>query len=54
VGELLVGGALPMATLLVVVLLIGYRRRSSRLFILGFESFGALALALYVVLGNYE
>ena len=31
--------------------LIGYGARSSRLFILGFESFGALALALYVVLG---
>jgi hypothetical protein len=41
-------GALPMANILAVGLLIGHRRRGSRPFLLGFEVFGATALALYV------
>ena len=51
ISELLVVGALPMATLVVIGLVIGYGHRSSRPFILGFESFGVLALALSVVVG---
>ena len=43
VGELVVLGALPMANVLAVGLLIGLRRRGSRPFLLGFEAFGAMA-----------
>ena len=49
---LLTLGAMPMATVLAIGLLIGHRRLGSRPFLLGFESFGALALALYVVLAS--
>ena len=45
--ELLVG-ALPMANFLLVGLLIGIRHSWSRRFILGFEIFGAAALAVYI------
>ena len=38
-------GALPMANVLVLALVIGHRRRGSR-FLLGFEVFGATALVL--------
>jgi hypothetical protein len=48
--ELLALGAMPMATVLTIGLLIGLRRPGCRPFILGFESFGALALAVYIVL----
>jgi hypothetical protein len=48
VDDALVTGALPMANVLVVGLLIGLRRRRSRPFLSGFEVFGATALALYV------
>ena len=41
-------GALPMANILAVGNLIGRRRRGSRPFLLGFETFGTMALALYV------
>jgi hypothetical protein len=41
-------GALPMANVLAVGLLIGYWRRGSRRFGRGFETFGATALALFV------
>lgn len=51
-GEILVLGALPMVNVLAVGLLIGYRRRGSRPFFLGFEAFGAMALVLYVVLAS--
>jgi hypothetical protein len=44
----LIFGALPMANVLAVSLLIGMRRRGSRPFLLGFETFGATALALYI------
>ena len=40
-------GALPMANVLVLALVIGHQRRGSRFFF-GFEVFGATALALYV------
>jgi hypothetical protein len=40
-------GALPMANVLVLALVLGHRRRGSRFF-QGFEVFGATALALYV------
>jgi hypothetical protein len=49
VGEFLVVGALPMANILAVGILIARRRRGSRPFFLGFEEFGVIALALYVV-----
>jgi hypothetical protein len=48
-GEFLVVGALPMANILAVGILIGRRRRGSRPFFLGFEAFGVISLALYVV-----
>ena len=53
-GELLELGALPMANVLAVGLLIGQRRRGSRPFLLGFEAFGAMALAVYVVLAGFS
>jgi hypothetical protein len=43
-------GALPMANVLAVAILIGQRRPGSRPFFLGFEAFGAMALAFYVAL----
>jgi hypothetical protein len=45
---LLVLGALPMANVLAVGILIGQWRPESRPFLLGFEAFGAMALALFV------
>jgi hypothetical protein len=41
-------GALPMANVLAVAILIGHRRRECRPFLLGFEAFGATALVLYL------
>jgi hypothetical protein len=52
-GSLLAAGALPMANVLAVGMLIRQRRPESRPFLLGFESFGAMALALYVVLACF-
>lgn len=46
--EMLLMGALPMANTLVIALLIGYRCRRSRRFVLGFEAFGAMALSLFI------
>jgi hypothetical protein len=48
----LIVGALPMANLLAVCLLIGLRRPSGRRFLLGFGVFGAAALAIYVALAS--
>ena len=48
-SELFGMGALPMANVLVVGLLIGYPYRRSHRFLLGFEAIGAMALALYIV-----
>jgi hypothetical protein len=42
-------GAMPMANVLVVGLLVGHRRRGGRRFLIGFEAFGAMALGAYVV-----
>jgi hypothetical protein len=44
----LILGALPMANVLAVSLLIGLRRRGSHPFLLGFETFGATALVSYI------
>ena len=50
-SELLALGTMPMATVLTIGLIIGPQwRPGCRPFILGFESFGALALAVYIVL----
>ena len=51
--SLLILGALPMANVLAVGILIGQRRPGSRPFLLGFEAFGAMALALYVALASF-
>jgi hypothetical protein len=45
-------GAMPMANVLAVGLLIGHRRRKSRRFLSGFVVFGALALAVYVAVAR--
>lgn len=49
---LLLLGALPMANVLAVGMLIGQRRPASRPFLLGFEAFGAMALALSIALAS--
>jgi hypothetical protein len=49
-GEELLFGAVPMANVLVVGLLIAQQRPRSRPFLLGFEFFGAIALASYIAL----
>jgi hypothetical protein len=46
----LVLGALPMANVLTFGILIGLRRRGISPFLLGFEAFGAIALAIYLAL----
>jgi hypothetical protein len=46
--DLLAEGALPMANVLALGLLVGYRHLGSRSFLVGFEAFGAVALAFYV------
>jgi hypothetical protein len=46
-------GALPMANILAVGILIGQRRTGSRPFLLGFEAFGTMALALYLSLARF-
>jgi hypothetical protein len=43
-------GALPMANVLIVGLLIARQRPRSRPFLLGFEVFGVLSLSVYVIL----
>jgi hypothetical protein len=49
----LILGALPMANVLTVGILIGQQRPGIRPFLLGFEAFGAMALALYVAVASY-
>jgi hypothetical protein len=51
-GELLTVGALPMANVLAVGLLIGHWRPGNRPFLLGFVAFGAMALATYVAMAT--
>jgi hypothetical protein len=50
--DLLNAGALPMANVLAIGLLVGGQRRGSRSFLLGFEAFGATALALYIAVSS--
>ena len=52
-GVLLLLGALPMGNVLAVGMLTGQCRRGSRPFHLGFEAFGAMALALFIALAVY-
>jgi hypothetical protein len=49
---LLLLGALPMANVLAVGMLIGHRRPGSRPFLMGFEAFGAMALAFFIALAS--
>jgi hypothetical protein len=49
---LLVVGALPMANMLIVGMLIARQRPGSRPFLWGFELFGATALAVYIHLAT--
>jgi hypothetical protein len=46
-------GAMPMANVLVVGLLVGHWRRRGRRFLIGFEAFGTMALAAYVVSASW-
>jgi hypothetical protein len=46
--DLLGAGALPMANVLAIALLVGAGRRGRRSFLVGFEAFGAAALAAYI------
>ena len=52
-GALLALGAMPMAIVLAIGVLVGYQRHGSRPFLLGFELFGAIALALFAVLAAF-
>jgi hypothetical protein len=52
VWGLLLVGALPMANVLIVGILIARQRVKSRPFLQGFEVFGAIALALYIYLAT--
>jgi hypothetical protein len=45
-------GCLPIGNVLAVGLLLGFRRRTSRPFLLGFELFGATALASYSIVAS--
>jgi hypothetical protein len=49
-GFLLLLGALPMANVLALGILIGQRRSGSRPFLLGFEALGSIALAFFIAL----
>jgi hypothetical protein len=51
-SEILLVGILPMSNVLAVGLLMGQRRPGSTPFLLGFETFGAMALASYVALSR--
>jgi hypothetical protein len=51
-NELLAVGAVPMMNVLAIGLLVGFRRPHRRRFLLGFTSFVAIALAIYVVIAS--
>jgi hypothetical protein len=51
-GMCLLLGALPMANVLAVGMLVGRRRPGSRPFLMGFEAFGAKALAIFIALAT--
>jgi hypothetical protein len=53
-GVLLAFGALPMANVLIVGILIARQSLTGRPFLLGFEVFGGIALTLYVCLVAYS
>jgi hypothetical protein len=53
-GDLLLVGAMPMANVLAVGMLIGLRRAGSRPFLWGFEAFGVVALAHYVLVATFS
>jgi hypothetical protein len=46
-------GSMPMANILLLGILISLRRRESRPFLMGFEIFGAAALAIYMTLNSF-
>ncbi len=52
-GHRLLLGALPMANVLAVGILLGQQSPRSHPFLLGFEAFGAMALAFYVALVGF-
>jgi uncharacterized protein YggT (Ycf19 family) len=52
-GHRLLLGALPMANVLAVGILLGQQSPGSHPFLLGFEAFGAMALAFYVALVSF-
>src|SRR5437667_5701205 len=52
VNDLMLMGCLPIGNVLAVGLLLGFRRRTSRPFLLGFELFGATALASYSIVAS--
>jgi hypothetical protein len=47
-GDFLLVGAVPMANVLAIGMLVGQRRPGWRPFLLGFVAFGAMALAVFV------
>jgi hypothetical protein len=51
-GMCLLLGALPMTNVLAVAMLVGQRRPGSRPFLMGFEAFGAMALAFFIALAT--
>jgi hypothetical protein len=52
VNDLILMGCLPIGNVLAVGLLLGFRSRTSRPFLLGFELFGATALASYSIVAS--
>ncbi len=51
--DVLCTGSMPMANILVLGILISLQRRGIRPFLMGFEVFGAVALALYITLCTF-
>lgn len=52
-GDFLLVGAMPMANVLAVGVLTGLQRLRSHPFLLGFEAFGAIALASYMFIAIF-
>ena len=52
--DILQYGALPMANILTLGLLVGCLRRGSRRFVWGFETFGVLVLILFVIIACFR
>jgi hypothetical protein len=51
--DVMYSGSMPMANILMLGILVGLRRRGSRAFLMGFELFGAAALAIYITLCSF-